>query len=427
MSRDDSCSPAYLVGHYPGVSLTFIFREIQILRRLGIRIRTASINAAQPSQDGFTAPEQEEQRQTFYVKARGFARIAGDHFRCLAARPLPYLRGLWFAARLGGLDLRTFVYHLLYFAEAVPLGEWMRREGLRHVHIHCASNTVTVALIASRIFPITYSISVHGPNEFYDVQYYRLRAKIEGASFLCCIGQYCRSQLMRICSPDQWQKFHIVPLGVDPDVFAPRPFPDSDPPNLLCVGRLVPEKGQAILLAAAAHLLQRGNRVHLHIVGDGPSRASLEETSRSLGIRDAVTFHGSVNQQALRPLLSRADIFVLPSFAEGIPVALMEAMSMEIPCVSTFIAGIPELIDSGINGILVPPSDPELLAEAIAGLLSDTQWRHEIGRAGRRKILKAYHLPRNVARLAEIFERELGGRAQARGPSHAPETFHTGV
>ena len=401
-------SIAYLTGHYPGVSLTFILREVRLLRELGIAIRTASVNAAHPSRDGFTPVEAEEQSNTFYIKAHGM-KIAWDHLRCLVSRPLSYFRGLLFAARMGGLDVRTFVYHLLYFAESIALGEWMRRENLQHVHVHFANNTATVALIASRIFPITYSISVHGPNEFYDVQLYRLRQKIEGAEFLCCIGQYCRSQLMRLCAPDQWQKFHIVPLGVDPDTFLPRPFPDSDPANLLCVGRLVPEKGQAVLLSAVASLLRRGNRVHLHFVGDGDSRASLERESLSLGIDASVTFHGSMNQHRLRELFAIADIFVLPSFAEGIPVALMEAMAMEIPCVSTFIAGIPELIDSGVNGVLVPPSDPELLADAIAELLRDNRWRHEIGQAGRRKVIEAYNLPRNVRRLADVLAQELAG------------------
>jgi colanic acid/amylovoran biosynthesis glycosyltransferase len=402
-------SIAYLIGHYPGVSLTFILREVRLLRELGVAIRTASVNAADPSQDGFTAVELEEQSNTFYIKGRGLARIAGDHLRCLVSRPSAYLSGLLFAARMGGLDVRTFVYHLLYFAEAVVVGEWMRREHLRHVHVHFANNTATVALIASRIFPVTYSISVHGPNEFYDVQLYRLRQKIEGAAFLCCIGQYCRSQLMRLCAPDHWRKFHIVPLGVDPAAFLPRPFPAGAPANLLCVGRLVPEKGQAVLLGAVSFLLRHGHSVHLHFVGDGPSRVSLERETRSLGIEAAVTFHGSMNQHRLREIFAIAHIFVLPSFAEGIPVALMEAMAMEIPCVSTFIAGIPELIDSGINGILVPPSDPELLAGAIAELLANDSRRQEVGQAGRRKVMNAYNLPRNVRRLADVFSRELKG------------------
>jgi glycosyltransferase involved in cell wall biosynthesis len=401
--REISVRLAYLIGHYPGVSLTFILREVRLLREMGLDIRTASINAADPSSDGFTEVEKDEQRRTFYVKARGLFRIAADHLSCIAARPGGYLRGLIFTLRLGGLDPRVCLSHIFYFAEAVVVGQWMRRTGLTHVHVHFANNTATVALIAAQIFPVKYSVSVHGPNEFYGVELYRLREKISGAEFLCCIGQYCRSQLMRITPQDQWHKFHVAPLGVDPAVFAPGPFPEQDRLNILCVGRLVPEKGQAVLITAFADLVERGHSVHLHVVGDGPSRQSLEGLALSLGVEHSVTFHGSMNQQALRALLSVAGIFVLPSFAEGIPVALMEAMAMEIPCVSTFVAGIPELIDSGENGILVPPSDPKRLSAAMESLITDAAFRKATGRAGRLKVLRCYNLKPNVEGLAGIF------------------------
>lgn len=399
---------AYLVGHYPGVSLTFIFREIQLLRRMGFAIQTASVNPPQPSQDGFTQAEEDERKRTFYVKTRGLARIAADHAACLLRRPAAYLRGLVFAAGMGRTDAREILYHLLYFAEAVVVGQWMLRNGLRHVHVHFANNTAMVALIAARIFPVKYSISVHGPNEFYGVQQYRLREKVAGADFLICIGQFCRSQLMRLSDPDQWEKLHIVPLGVDPDVFPPRPSPGAGAEsNVLCVGRLVPEKGQLILVLALARLTARGVSVRLHLAGDGPSRSALEDMAHSFGLTGRITFHGSVNQDRLRGLLETADVFVLPSFAEGIPVALMEAMSMEIPCVSTFVAGIPELIDSGTNGVLVPPSDADLLADAIAMLLADDALRGSIARAGRLKIIAKYNLRPNVERLGAIFRDKL--------------------
>ncbi len=407
MTSPSSVSLAYLVGHYPGVSLTFILREVQLLRDMGIEVRTASINAPEPSRDGFTDAEKDEQRRTFYVKARGLLRIALDHARCFASRPGRYLSGLAFTLRLGGLHPKVCLSHVFYFAEAVVVGQWMQRSELDHVHVHFANNTATVALIAARIFPIRYSVTVHGPNEFYSVELYRLREKLEGAAFVCCIGQYCRSQLMRITQPEQWPKFHISPLGVNPGVFEPRPFPERSPFNILCVGRLVPEKGQAILVQAVGSLLGRGHDIHLHLVGDGPSRSSLEAMVTQLGIQSAVTFHGSMNQERLRSLFAVAAVFVLPSFAEGIPVALMEAMAMEIPCVSTFVAGIPELIDSGRNGILVPPSDSKLLADGIERLITDAAFRRSVGEAGRLKVMSCYNLQPNVDRLAGIFRDQL--------------------
>lgn len=398
---------AYLVGHYPGVSLTFILREILLIREAGIEVETVSINPAEPSQDGFTETEQAEQSRTFYVKSRNPLLILLDHLRCLMSRPARYIRGLMHAAWLGGTDPRTLVFHLLYFAEAVVVGEWMMRRGLRHVHVHFAVNTATVALIAGRIYPVRYSISVHGPNEFYGIEQYRLREKIADAAFLCCIGQYCRSQLMRISDPRQWNKLHIVPLGVDPEVFRPVTRAPQETVSILCVGRLVPEKGQAILLQATSLLVQNGRNVHVQFAGNGPSREMLEELARTLGITSAVTFHGSVNQNRLRELLENTDIFVLPSFAEGIPVALMEAMSMEIPCVSTFVAGIPELIHSGVDGLLVPPSDAQLLFEALDQLVRDSDRRSVLGKAGRKTVMQRYNLRPNVQRLAEVFRANL--------------------
>jgi glycosyltransferase involved in cell wall biosynthesis len=401
------------------VSLTFILREVKLLRELGFDIRTASINASQPSSDGFTEAEAEEQRRTFYVKPRGLARIALDHAACLASRPADYLRGLAFAARLGGTNPRSFVYHLFYFAEAIVIARWMLRNGLHHVHVHFAANTATVAMIATRIVPITYSISVHNieaecrnPLAVSGVEQY-LTDKIAGASFLCCIGQFCRSQLMRLSHPQMWNKFHIVPLGIDPEVFQPRPEPVNAEVNVVCVGRVVAEKGLPILVRAVELLAREGIRFHVHVAGDGALRHIVEEQARAGEAARFMTFHGSVNQVRVLELLSNADVFVLPSFSEGIPVALMEAMAMEIPCVSTFVGGIPELIESGVDGILVPPSDAKVLATAIGKLACDRDLRLRMGKAAREKIVRDYNLSTNIGRLAGVFTRELRQRTTA--------------
>ena len=399
---------AYLIGHYPGFSVTFIQREIALLRSMGLQIETAAINPPVPPRDGFTPAEQEEQRRTFYVKTRPLARIAADHIRTLLRAPAAYLRGLLFAIRLGRADLRELVYHLLYFAEAVVVGQWMRRASLSHVHVQFAVNTATVALIAAKMFPIRYSISVHGTSEFDGSERYRLREKIEGAEFLCCMSQFSRSQLMKVSDPGHWPKLHLTRLGVDPDVFAPRHQPSKGPINIVCVARLSREKGHGILIGAIASLIREGFSVHLHLAGDGPLRTAIEAEVRRVAIDHAVSFLGSLNQDQLKPLWALADICVLPSFMEGIPVVLMEAMSMEIPCVSTYVGGIPELIESGKNGLLVSPSDPGLLSQALRTLIRDTELRARMGAAGRQKVLEAFNLGPNVEVLAEVFRNRLG-------------------
>jgi colanic acid/amylovoran biosynthesis glycosyltransferase len=253
-----------------------------------------------------------------------------------------------------------------------------------------------------------FSITVHGPDEFYDVPGYLLKQKIAAADLICTIGNYARSQIMKLCDSPQWEKIELTPLGIDTRVFQPR-VALHDPRNfeVICVGRLVPAKGQHVLLAAIAQLRSGGRDVRLRLVGDGPDRGSLQLAVRQLQIEDAVCFEGAVNQDRIRDLYIKAEVFALASFAEGIPVVLMEAMAMEIPCVSTWIAGIPELIRDSIDGLLVAPGDIEALASAIARLMDDRELRLRLGAAGRRRVIDKYDLSRNVLRLAEVFDEYL--------------------
>ncbi|HZT33965.1 MAG TPA: glycosyltransferase [Bryobacteraceae bacterium] len=400
----------YLVSRYPGISHTFILREVLELRRQGFEIEVASINPPDRTPEKLTRQEQEEAARTYYVRPAGAAGALGAVLLLAARQPAGFARGLLFALRLGGGDARRILWHLFYFVEAAMLARWMRHRNLRHLHVHFATPASNVALVLTRIAPVSFSITVHGPDEFYDVTAYRLAEKIAGAAFLCTIGTYARSQLMKLAPPGEWLKFEVTPLGVSPAEFSPAPFRESPRPFwLICVGRLVPAKGQHILLAALERLVRNGREVRLRLVGDGPDRESLERTARERGIAEAVVFEGAVNQDRVRALYQAADAFVLASFAEGIPVVLMEAMAMEIPCITTWINGIPELVRDAVDGILVAPSDDEALAEAIARLMDDVGLRRRLGQAGRRRVLERYDLERNTGRLAEVFGRRLGG------------------
>jgi colanic acid/amylovoran biosynthesis glycosyltransferase len=403
---------AYLVSTYPAVSHTFVLREVKRLRRANFDIRVASINSPDRSAHGMTCEEQDESSTTFYVKREGVRGSARAHLAVLVKSPKSYFTGLWFALRLAGTDLRRLMFAVFYFVEAVILGHWMESQDLRHLHVHFANAASTVGLIASRTFPIQFSLTVHGPDEFYDAPGLRLAEKIAGASFACCIGQFARSQLMKLSPPGEWGKFEIGPLGVDPQLFTPRPFRSTpDTFEILCVGRLVPAKGQYVLVAAVSHLVKSTPNLRLRLVGDGPDREGLERAIAAANLCRHVVLEGSVNQDRIRDYYRQADIFVLASFAEGVPVVLMEAMAMEIACVSTFVAGIPELIRSELDGILVPPSDDRALASAIKRLIDDSSLRHRLGIAARRRVMDKYNLDHNVAHLAEIFADRIGKRA----------------
>jgi glycosyltransferase involved in cell wall biosynthesis len=247
-------------------------------------------------------------------------------------------------------------------------------------------------------------MTVHGPDEFYDVNGHLLKEKIAGASFICCIGQYTRSQLMRVSSSSEWDKFEIAPCGIDTKVFRPHDFRlNPSPFELLCVARLIAVKGHFTLLAALRQLLQEGHNARLRLVGDGSERPQIEREVARLGLANHVIFEGAVNQDRIGDLYSRADAFVLASFAEGVPIALMEAMAMEIPCVSTFVGGIPELIRNDIDGILVVPSDCRGLAAELERLIGDPDLRRRLGTAGRRRVIDKYNLDRNAEHLGRIF------------------------
>jgi len=399
---------AYLVSEYPAISHTFILREVRRLRALGWDIRVASINPSARPIDQLANEEREELRDTFCVKGVGARGAIRAHSRTLATHPLAYLRGLLYSMVLAAGDPRRTFKNLMYFVEAVVIGQWMRSGELRHLHVHFASEAATVGLLAARVFPIGFSLTVHGPDEFYDTPGYYLREKIERADFIACISHFARSQLMKLSLPNQWHKLQIARLGIDPNVFRPAPYRRNPQPfEIVCVGRLVPAKGQHLLLAALAELLEQGRGVRLRLVGSGPDRESLEREVAQRGLSHSVVFEANVNQDRIRDIYAMADIFVLASSAEGIPVVLMEAMAMEIPCIATHVCGIPELIRNQIDGLLVAPSDECGLSNAIARLMDDSQLRRQIGRAGRERVIAEYELTRSVRRLAQVFSEQI--------------------
>jgi len=401
---------AYLISTYPTLSMIFVLREVVALRALGFRIETASINPPDRPVHAMTAIEAEEAGRTYCVKRHGIAGALIADFQTLLTNFFGYLRGLALAFRLGGFDLRRLFMNLMYLTEAFMVGQWMRRQGLRHLHVHLASQAATVGLFVQTVFGFGYSLTVHGPDEFYDAGGQQLTRKIAAASFIVCISSFARSQMMKLSPYPQWNKFVVVPLGIDPEIFTPgshNPLPDTF--EILCVGRLTPAKGQHLLIEAVETLLRQGRNVRLRLVGGGPDEASLRQHAARIVAPERIVFEGPVNQDRIREFYAAATIFCLPSFAEGVPVVLMEAMAMEIPCVTTRIAGIPELIRDGVDGLLVPASDLNQLIAALALLIDDAGLRREMGKNARAKVTAKYNLPRNMEVLSAIFAERVRG------------------
>jgi glycosyltransferase involved in cell wall biosynthesis len=391
-----------LIAQYPAINHAVILQEIRLLRE-EFNICTASVRAPDRPFEQLSPDEREEAKRTYYIKPAG----AGSAFMALAAAlgssPLRFIAGLLYTVRLADFRLKQVARNLAYFAQAAMVGRWMRSNSLTHLHSHYSS---TVALLVHKIFNVGISISFHGPDEFSDPAGFRIRDKVAACIFVRAISRYARSQLMMSANVSDWDKIEVIYMGVDPDTFSPRPSPRAGSPvEIICVGRLSPVKAQHILIGAIDILVQENQDVLLHIVGGGPDRQVLECEVAQRGLRERVIFHGLTPHNKVDMLYRKADIFALPSFAEGIPVVLMEAMATAIPCVSTWVAGIPELIRSGIDGLLVPPSDIEALAGAIRQLVTDPHLRLRIGQAGRERVLEKFDLRKNSAVFAGVIQK----------------------
>ncbi|MFI3190103.1 colanic acid biosynthesis glycosyltransferase WcaL [Crenothrix sp. D3] len=399
---------AYLVSQYPAYSHTFILREVLQLRQFGVEIVTASINMPDRPFDKLTDIERQEAEQTFYIKQQGMVKAVVALMKTLVLNPVGLLRGVQHAIKLGGWNIKQVLYHFFYLIEALLLGQWMQTQNVQHLHVHFATPAASVGLLVKTVFGYSFSFTVHGPDEFYDVTGYHLLEKIMAADFVFCISHYARSQVMKLSPVQAWSKFDICRLGVDTERFIPAVKSKANETcQLLCVGRLTPAKGQAILLESVAQLKQQGITVHLTLVGMGPDEQSLKNYAESLDIVAQVTFTGAVDQDHILAYYNVADMFVLPSFAEGLPVVLMEAMAMEIPCITTTITGIPELIQQGQNGLLVPASDSQSLTQAIKQLAENPALRQQLGTAGRLKVLSDYELSKNTQYLHEKLTQRL--------------------
>ena len=402
---------AYLLSRYPAISHTFLLQEVLGLRARGLHIETASINPPDRSLSDLPPREADEAGMTFYVQGDSRPKAAWTLLTICLGQPAAVLRGLKAVCGIRNLTARQRVYWLFYLAEALLLGRWMAERGLTHLHVHFGGPVASVGLLASAAWQIPFSLTIHGPEELLDLSSNHLREKVERASFIICISDFCRSQLCQLVSQEYWGKLQVVRLGVDPTDLLPAvdSFRTSRCGALkaVCIGRLVPAKGHRTLLEALLLLRDQAMPIQLTLIGGGPEMERLQDFVQTQQLAECVTFTQALSHDETLAHLRGADLFVLASFAEGIPVALMEAMALGIPCVSTFVAGIPELIRDGVEGLLVPPGNAQALAEALLIFAREEPRRMSMGEAARRKIVEQYNLPCNHERLAKAFEQGL--------------------
>lgn len=403
---------AYLTGEYPRATDTFIQREVAALRGHGIEVITCSIRRT--GAEHLVGPEQRTEAQnTFHVIAAAARPLnfLRSHLTAALRSPAGYFRALGLALKTGAGGARAQVYQLIYFAEAVVLADFLKRRGVTHLHNHIATASCTVAMLVQEISGIPFSFTIHGPGIFFEPTIWRIDEKIARAKFVVCISDFCRSQAMIFSDPDQWSKLHIVHCGVEPHRYSAADDGSSKPHDarLLFVGRLAGVKGLAVLFAAVEQLLPSFAQLHVTLIGDGPERAAMEREAQARGLGNVVEFVGYKSQAEVAAALGQSDMLVLPSFAEGVPVVLMEAMASGIPVITTRIAGIPELVEDGVAGLLVPPGDETALIQAIARLSGDRPLRVKMGQAGRKKVVADFNLEKEAEWLAELFKTYAGG------------------
>ncbi len=414
---------AYLTGQYPAVSHTFILREILALRDLGFDIETCSVRASGPEhQRG--SDERHAAATSFYVQSSARSpRHLARTLRLGLGQPRALARMMRQAWAIRPPGFRGLAWHLFYAAEALLLAAHLDGRNIARLHNHFAGASASVSLLAATFLNIPFSFTLHGPADLVEAPQARLDRKIRAADFVACISHFARSQAMIHADPANWPKLRIIHCAVDPARYVgPGADPDSQGPvRLIFVGRLAPVKGVRVLLEAVSQARAAGTELRLTVIGDGPDRAALEAMASPLG--DMVRFTGYQSQDEVAAHLTQSDIFVLASFAEGVPVVLMEAMASRLPVVATRIAGIPELVTDGENGLIVAPGDAAALARAIGRLAADPALRRRMGRVGRETVIQDFALRVEAARLARLLTEGPGSdlrpepRSDAFGPA----------
>jgi glycosyltransferase involved in cell wall biosynthesis len=344
-------------------------------------------------------------------------RLAAAHARAALGSPRAYVRTLQKAIRLRTPGPRGTLWQAFYFVQAIVLAAECRRRQIAHVHAHHADVASDVALLAAEYgrqsgsqLPRSWSLTLHGPTEFFDAPRFRPGPKAEDASLVVCISDHSRGQLMAMTAPRHWERFQVVRLGVDPAAIPyVQPQAGAGPLRVLNVARMVGPKGHGILLEALAQLDRDGIGFHATLVGDGPDRSRIERLARELGLAGKVEFPGALPADRTLALYAQADAFCLPSFAEGLPVVLMEALAAGVPAVASRTAGTPELVEDGRTGLLVSPGRADQTAAALTRLAREPALREQLASAGRKRVEAEYDLRANVRRLHDLLAAQVSG------------------
>jgi colanic acid/amylovoran biosynthesis glycosyltransferase len=403
---------AYLVNQYPKGSHTFIRREIAALEDLGIPVKRIAIRSAR--EELVDPADRAETKRTHVCLEQPALRVAGAAAWIGISRPCRFIRAVRVALGMYRKSERGLVRHLAYLVEAAYLAWFLHHYGIEHVHVHFGTNAAAVARLVQALGGPGYSMTVHGPGEFDAPIGLSLGAKIADARFVVAISHYCSAQLRRWARPEHWPKIAVVRCTVNESFLGARAPIDPDSQLFVNVGRLTPQKGQLLLLEAFEDVLRDHPRASLLLAGDGEMRPLIESAIACAALAGRVRLSGWLSEDGIRKAILASRVLVLPSFAEGLPVVLMEALALGRPVIATQVAGVPELIRPGESGWIVPAGDRDELAGAMKVALASPAWALEaMAASGARRVRARHRADREAATLAALFSPwicQLGGQ-----------------
>ena len=357
------------------------------------------------------AADLSERNRTRYILDGNVTKLVSAFVHALFRRPRALARAGLAAVKMMRRSSRPPLFHLAYLVEALVVARWTTEQDVRHVHAHFGTNGAEVAMLCHHLTGIPYSFTVHGPDEFDRPEYLGLPEKVKHAAFVCVVSSFTGSQICRWIPPQEWPKIKLVRCGLDAEFLLQRPSSIVSKNQLVTVGRLCGQKGQLVLLGALAVLVREGVPFKMTIAGDGPLRPEIERRIRELGLQDHVELTGWLTNSQVRARLRGARAVILPSFAEGLPVVLMEALALGRPVVTTYVAGIPELVTDKACGWLVPAGSVEHLAHAIKQCLDAPDALIEaMGAAGRKRVLERHDIAKECRKLTDLFRGQPGMR-----------------
>jgi glycosyltransferase involved in cell wall biosynthesis len=396
---------AYLINQYPKVSHTFVRREIHALERLGLEVERFSIRRS--SEQSSDPEDRNEEAKTHVILDSGLLAMKVASWWLLLTRPARLLLAFALCLRLGWHSERGLLRHVFYFGEACILFRKIQKLGCEHVHSHFGTNSTTVALLCRRLGGPPYSFTVHGPEEFDKPALIHLTEKIGACKFVAGVSSFGRSQLYRHCDHSQWPKVQVVHCGLDATFLQQETTPVPEAPRLVCVGRLCEQKGQLLLIEAAALVAKEGIDFELVLVGDGEMRTAVEALIAAHSLEKKIRITGWASSEVVQEELRAARVMILPSFAEGLPIVIMEALALGRPVITTYIAGIPELVESGQCGWMIPAGSVEAIKTAMsAAIAAPTAELQKMGHEGRRRVQQMHDVDRSAQQLADLFRAE---------------------